>query len=66
MVKDLLALGLSNSSDLMLKLMSIVWKLPLSSLDGKYKVTLKDLQKLCTGGRLVNRLLKILNESVKL
>ena len=45
-------------------MISIVLKQPTSVLL-KYRMTAKDMQKMCQSSRLVTRVLKILNESVK-
>ena len=63
-VRDMLSIGLAPSQDLLLRMISIVLKQPASAL-ASYRVTAKDLQKMCQSSRLVNRLLRILNESVK-
>jgi len=45
-------------------MISIVMRQPISTL-AKYRVSLRDMQKMCQSSRLVTRVLKILNDSVR-
>eukprot|EP00347_Sterkiella_histriomuscorum_P019983 403339546 len=63
-VRDLLSLGLAPSADFLIRMISIVLKIPFSQIS-KAKLSLKDFQKLGNSSRLVNRILKILNDQVQ-
>ena len=65
MVQDLMALGLAPSHEYLLKMMAIVLKKPVASLHQEL-MNANDFHKLCSSSsRIVNRVLRILNEHTK-
>ena len=63
-VKDMMSLGLAPTSDFLVKMLSIVTKKPMVSIMTD-RINVKDFQKLCSTNRLVNRILRVLNEHTK-
>jgi hypothetical protein len=59
------SLGLAQNKEFIFRLMSILLKRPLNNLP-KEKVTKEEFSKLTHSSRLVNRILKILNEATKI
>ena len=58
------SLGLARNKEFIFRIMSILLKRPLNSLSQE-KVTKEEFTKLTHSSRLVNRILKILNEATK-
>ena len=58
------ALGLSRNKEFIYRLMSLMIKKPLNTL-AQEKITKEEFAKLTHSSRLVNRILKILNEATK-
>ncbi len=62
---NIISLGLAQNKEFIFRLMSILLKRPLDSL-AKEKITKEEFSKLTHSSRLVNRILKILNETTKI
>ena len=63
-LKDMMAIGLAPNCDLLTKMICIILRRPMSTIL-KETLTVKDFMKICGSSRLVSRILKVLNESVR-
>lgn len=64
LAENICSLGLAMNKEFIFRLMSILLKRPLDNL-AKEKITKEEFSKLAHSSRLVNRILKILNEATK-
>jgi hypothetical protein len=65
LAENICSLGLAMNKEFIFRLMSILLKRPLDNL-AKEKITKEEFSKLAHSSRLVNRILKILNEATKI